>query len=154
MASSRGMRAERLPDLINHRMVRQGKAAEASVSVTFSLADWQPPDDVEPDAMEVAGPWIDPSQQQVVISRRIRIDPTGSNVVMQGDVTRIVSMGGRERREIIDELAGVALFDQRIEQCRAKLADVREHEERCRIVEAELQNSRQWLEKDCKKARR
>ncbi|MXX08881.1 MAG: chromosome segregation protein SMC [Synechococcus sp. SB0667_bin_8] len=184
LASSRGMRAERLPDLINHRMVRQGKAAEASVSVTFSLADWQPPD-VEPDAMEVAGPWIDPSQQEVVISRRIRvapggaytslysigaescslgqlqvqlrrlrIDPTGSNVVMQGDVTRIVSMGGRERREIIDELAGVALFDQRIEQCRAKLADVREHEERCRIVEAELRNSRQRLEKDCKKARR
>ncbi|HBP54215.1 MAG TPA: hypothetical protein DD643_07765 [Synechococcus sp. UBA8638] len=47
LASSRGMRAERLPDLINHRMVRQGKAAEASVSVTFSLPDWQPPDDVE-----------------------------------------------------------------------------------------------------------
>lgn len=185
LASSRGMRAERLPDLINHRMVRQGKAAEASVSVTFSLPDWQPPDDVEPDAMEGAGPWIHPSQQQVVISRRIRvapggayssiysigaescslsqlqvqlrrlrIDPTGSNVVMQGDVTRIVSMGGRERREIIDELAGVALFDQRIEQCRAKLANVREHEERCRIVEAELQNSRQRLEKDCKRARR
>ena len=189
LASSRGMRAERLPDLINHRMARQGKAAEASVSVTFSLADWHPPDDVEPDvvegAMESAGPWIDPSRQQVVISRRIRvapggayssiysigeescslsqlqvqlrrlrIDPTGSNVVMQGDVTRIVSMGGRERREIIDELAGVALFDQRIEQCRAKLANVRDHEERCRIVEAELRNSRLRLEKDCKKARR
>ena len=185
LASSRGMRAERLPDLINHRMVRQGKAAEASVSVTFALGDWQPPE-VEPDAVEVAaGPWIDPKQQEVMISRRIRlapggtyssiyaigeescslsqlqfqlrrlrIDPTGSNVVMQGDVTRIVSMGGRERREIIDELAGVALFDQRIEQCRGKLTDVREHEERCHIVEAELRNSRQRLEKDCEKARR
>ena len=184
LASSRGMRAERLPDLINHRIVRQGRAAEASVSVTFSLADWQPPD-VESDAIEVAGPWIAPTQQDVTISRRIRvapggtyssiysigaescslsqlqvqlrrlrIDPTGSNVVMQGDVTRIVSMGGRERREIIDELAGVALFDQRIEQCRAKLIDVREHEERCHIVEAELRNSRQRLERDCEKARR
>lgn len=184
LASSRGMRAERLPDLINHRLVRQGKAAEASVSVTFSLRDWQPPE-VEPDSVEVAGPWIDPKQQEVMICRRIRlapggtyssiysigaescslsqlqvqlrrlrIDPTGSNVVMQGDVTRIVSMGGRERREIIDELAGVALFDQRIEQCHGKLTDVREHEERCRIVEAELQNSRQRLERDCEKARR
>ncbi|KKZ13748.1 MAG: chromosome partitioning protein ParA [Candidatus Synechococcus spongiarum 142] len=184
LASSRGMRAERLPDLINHRIVRQGRAAEASVSVTFSLADWQPPD-VESDTIEVAGPWIAPTQQDVTISRRIRvapggtyssiysigaescslsqlqvqlrrlrIDPTGSNVVMQGDVTRIVSMGSRERREIIDELAGVALFDQRIEQCRAKLTDVREHEERCHIVEVELQNSRQRLERDCEKARR
>lgn len=186
LASSRGMRAERLPDLINHRMVRQGKAAEASVSVTFSLADWQPPDvDLEPDAMDVAGPWIDPNQQEVMISRRIRlapggtysstysigaefcslsqfqaqlrrlrIDPTGSNVVMQGDVTRIVSMGGCERREIIDELAGVALFDQRIEQCRVKLTTVQEHEERCHIVEGELRTSRQRLERDCEKARR
>ena len=184
LASSRGMRAERLPDLINHRMVRQGKAAEASVSVTFSLDDWQPPE-VEPDPVASAGPWIHPQQQEVTISRRIRlapggaynsiysigaescslsqlqvqlrrlrIDPTGSNVVMQGDVTRIVSMGDRERREIIDELAGVALFDQRIEQCRGKLTDVREHEERCHIVESELQSSRQRIERDCEKARR
>ena len=188
LASSRGMRAERLPDLINHRMVRQGKAAEASVSVTLALGDWQPPEvepDAEPDAVEAAGPWIDPRQQEVVICRRIRlapggtysstysigaeacslsqlqvqlrrlrIDPTGSNVVMQGDVTRIVSMGGRERREIIDELAGVALFDQRIEQCRGKLTDVRDHEERCHIVEGELRTGRQRLERDCEKARR
>lgn len=185
LASSRGMRAERLPDLINHRMVRQGKAAEASVSVTFALGDWQPPEEVEPDGLEVAGPWINPHQKEVMICRRIRlapggtyssiysigaeacslsqlqvqlrrlrIDPTGSNVVMQGDVTRIVSMGSRERREIIDELAGVALFDQRIEQCRGKLTAVREHEERCHIVEAELQTSRQRLERDCEKARR
>ena len=185
LASSRGMRAERLPDLINHRLVRQGKAAEASVSVTFALGDWQPPEDVGPDALDVAGPWIDPRQKEVTICRRIRlapggtyssiysigteacslsqlqvqlrrlrIDPTGSNVVMQGDVTRIVSMGGRERREIIDELAGVALFDQRIEQSRSKLTDVRDHEERCHIVEAELRTSRQRLERDCEKARR
>ena len=188
LASSRGMRAERLPDLINHRMVRQGKAAEASVSVTLALGGWQPPEvepDAEPDAMEAAGPWIDPQQQEVVICRRIRlapggtysstysigaescslsqlqvqlrrlrIDPTGSNVVMQGDVTRVVSMGGRERREIIDELAGVALFDQRIEQCRSKLMDVQDHEERCHIIEGELHASRQRLERDCAKARR
>ena len=63
-------------------------------------------------------------------------------------------MGDRERREIINELASVALFDQRIEQCRGKLTDVREHEERCHIVESELQSSRQRIERDCEKARR
>ncbi len=61
----------------------------------------------------------------------------GSNVLMmQGDATRIVSMGDRERREIIDELAGVALFDQRIEECCGKLTAVGDHEERCHIVES------------------
>jgi chromosome segregation protein len=92
-------------------------------------------------------------QQLQTQLRRIRVDPEGSNVVMQGDVTRIVSMSAKERRGIIDELAGVALFDSRIEQTRGKLDDVRDRVDRCRIVEQELRASRQKLEKDCAKAR-
>ena len=72
---------------------------------------------------------------------------------MQGDVTRIVSMSNRDRRGLIDELAGVALFDTRIEQSRRKLDDVQERQDRCRIVEQELLTARQRLEKDCAKAR-
>ena len=79
--------------------------------------------------------------------RRLRVDPEGSNVVMQGDVTRIVSMSARERRGIIDELAGVALFDSRIEQTRGKLDEVQERVERCRIVEQELLANRVFLYK-------
>ena len=36
------------------------------------------------------------------------ITPEGYNVVMQGDVTQIISMTSVERRKIIDEIAGVA----------------------------------------------
>ena len=39
---------------------------------------------------------------------KLRIYPEGYNVVLQGDVTGIITMKPRERREIIDELAGVA----------------------------------------------
>ncbi|MFM7465194.1 MAG: AAA family ATPase, partial [Cyanobium sp.] len=42
LASSRGMRAERLPDLINSAILRAGKAAETTVTVHFDLSDWQP----------------------------------------------------------------------------------------------------------------
>ena len=64
LASSRGMRAERLPDLINSAMLRAGKASETVVSVRFDLGDWQP-DDAEaglepPDD----GPWIRPGQTE------------------------------------------------------------------------------------------
>ena len=45
-------------------------------------------------------------QQLQTQLRRLRVDPEGSNVVMQGDVTRIVSMSNRDRRGLIDELAG------------------------------------------------
>ncbi|MEB3242898.1 MAG: chromosome segregation protein SMC [Cyanobacteriota bacterium] len=184
LASSRGMRAERLPDLINSAMLRAGKAAETTVTVQFDLSDWQPDGAEEGLEPPAEGPWIRPGQREWSVSRRlrvapggtysssfsadgvpcnlqqlqtqlrrIRVDPEGSNVVMQGDVTRIVSMSARERRGIIDELAGVALFDSRIEQTRGKLDEVQERVERCRIVEQELLAHRQKLEKDCAKAR-
>ncbi|WP_219904478.1 chromosome segregation protein SMC [Aphanothece minutissima] len=184
LATSRGMRAERLPDLINSAVLREGKAAETSVTVRFDLGDWQP--DSAEDGLDVPeqGPWLRRGQRQWSVTRRLRVapggtysssfsadgvpcnlqqlqtqlrrlrvDPEGSNVVMQGDVTRIVSMSARDRRGIIDELAGVALFDSRIEQSRAKLDEVVERQERCRIVEQELLAARQKLERDCAKAR-
>ena len=42
LASSRGMRADRLPDLVNSGILKAGKAAETHVSVRFDLSDWQP----------------------------------------------------------------------------------------------------------------
>ena len=61
------------------------------------------------------------------------ITPEGYNVVMQGDVTEIIAMTPNSRREIIDEIAGVAEFD-------AKKADAFEELETVqdRVDEAEL----------------
>jgi len=184
LASSRGMRAERLPDLINSAMLRAGKAAETVVSVRFDLRDWQPDEAEAGLEPPEEGPWIRTGQTEWTVTRRLRVapggtyassfsadgvpcnlqqlqtqlrrlrvDPEGSNVVMQGDVTRIVSMGARDRRGIIDELAGVALFDSRIEQTRGKLDEVQERQERCAIVQQELLAARAKLERDCAKAR-
>ncbi|WP_370586424.1 chromosome segregation protein SMC [Synechococcus sp. NOUM97013] len=184
LANSRGMRADRLPDLVNSGVLKAGKSAETTVSVRFDLSDWQP--DAAEEGLEAPeeGPWIRADQKEWTVTRklrvmpggsysssysadgipcnlqqlqtqlrRLRIDPEGSNVVMQGDVTRIVSMSNRDRRGLIDELAGVALFDSRIEQTRRKLDEVQERQERCRIVEQELLTARLRLEKDCAKAR-
>ena len=184
LANSKGMRADRLPDLVNSGILRAGKAAETVVTVRFDLSDWEPDSAEDGLDVETQGPWIKAGQQEWIVSRRLRvmpggsysssytadgepcnlqqlqtqlrrlrIDPEGSNVVMQGDVTRIVSMSNRDRRGLIDELAGVALFDNRIEQTRRKLDDVHERQERCRIVEQELISSKHRLEKDCAKAR-
>ena len=118
LATSKGMRADRLPDLVNSAVLRAGKAAETVVSVRFDLNDWEPDlaeQDLEPPE---EGPWIKPGQKEWTVTRRlrvmpggsysstysadgeicnlqqlqtqlrrIRVDPEGSNVVMQGDVT-------------------------------------------------------------------
>ena len=184
LATSRGMRAERLPDLVNSAVLRAGKSAETVVSVRFDLEGWQPDSAEEGLDVPEEGPWIKRGQKDWTVTRRLRvmpggsysssytadgencnlqqlqiqlrrlrIDPEGSNVVMQGDVTRVVSMSNKDRRGLIDELAGVALFDNRIDQARLKLDDVNDRQERCRIVEQELLLSKQRLEKDCEKAR-
>ena len=184
LATSRGMRAERLPDLVNSAVLKAGKSAETFVSVRFDLEGWQPDSAEEGLDVPEEGPWIKRGQKDWTVTRRLRvmpggsysssytadgencnlqqlqiqlrrlrIDPEGSNVVMQGDVTRVVSMSNKDRRGLIDELAGVALFDNRIDQARLKLDDVNDRQERCRIVEQELLASKQRLEKDCEKAR-
>ncbi len=61
------------------------------------------------------------------------VTPEGYNVVMQGDVTGIINMTPHERREIIDEIAGVAEFDAKKADAHEELAVVETH-----IEEAEL----------------
>jgi chromosome segregation protein len=69
------------------------------------------------------------------------VTPEGYNVVMQGDVTEIINMTPRARREIIDEIAGVAEFDAKKEAAFEELETVQEHieEAEVRIEEKEHQ---------------
>jgi chromosome segregation protein len=203
LASSKGMRAERLPDLVNHNKERRG-TVEASVTVTLDLSD--APDDVfEEDEQEEESEEVEEqgstgaeeqgsggaeeqgshnqkstewsvtrrlrvTQQGTYTSNyyingesctltelheqlnRLRIYPEGYNVVLQGDVTSIISMNSRERREIIDELAGVAAFDRKIDKTKDTLAQVKEREDDCRIIEQELIAQRDRLASDRIKA--
>lgn len=52
------------------------------------------------------------------------ITPNSYNVVMQGDVTSITSCTPYERRKVVDEIAGVADFDRRIEKATEELETV------------------------------
>jgi chromosome segregation protein len=211
LASSKGMRADRLPDLVNNKQQSNSKTSETSVSVTFDLSDLG---DLEEDFSGFTssseadsdrydnhhtngngngneqkdnsngnGNGSNGKSKDWTVTRRLRVTQGGNysstfyingqvctatelqehlsrlriyqegyNVVLQGDVTRIITMNSRERREIIDELAGVAEFDRKIEQSRKTLESVREREERFHIIEQELINSRDRLAEDRIKA--
>ncbi len=55
---------------------------------------------------------------------KYNITPNSYNVMMQGDVMSITNCTPGERRKIIDEIAGVADFDRRIEQATNELETV------------------------------
>ena len=61
------------------------------------------------------------------------VTPEGYNVVMQGDVTEIINMTPYQRRGIVDEIAGVAEFDEKKEAAFEELDTVKD-----RIGEADL----------------
>ncbi|MCY7320938.1 MAG: chromosome segregation protein SMC, partial [Phormidesmis sp. CAN_BIN36] len=201
LAGSKGMRAERLPDLVNHTQTARGRSTvEAAVTATFDLSDeldllntlGKPEgEDFEltsnqnghangnsngngasetPNAEWSVTRKLRVTQQGTYTSNyfingepctltelheqlnRLRIYPEGYNVVLQGDVTRIISMNAKERREIIDEMAGVASFDRKINQAKDKLDVVKEREDKYHIVERELIDQRDRLAQDRIKA--
>ena len=66
------------------------------------------------------------------------ITPEGYNVVMQGDVTHIIQMAPVERRKIIDEIAGVAEFDEKKKKALEELDVVRERIGRVDVILEEV----------------
>lgn len=151
LSSSRTMRAEKLTDLI-YNGDKAKKPDFAQVTIKFDNTDREMPVD----------------SNEIIISRKIRrtdsgyysyfyfngkavsltdvhtylakarVTPEGYNVVMQGDVTRIFTMSPTERRKIIDEIAGVAEFDNKRDRALNELDIVRERVERVDIIIEEV----------------
>jgi chromosome segregation protein len=165
LSSSRVMRAEKLTDLINNLSKRR----EAMVRIGFGTPQ---PDDTgtfHPEADMLPQFWI---------ARRIKETPSGTtstyyindkpctltdiheylaqfhispgtyNVMMQGDVAGIVNMSAGERRKILDEMAGIADFDRKIDQAETELNTTATNIERNQIVLAELTERMDSLAKE------
>lgn len=173
LSSSRGMRAERLSDLVHSGSLSSNRRVETHVAVTFDLG---PGEDGQPREWKVSrrlrvspGKGEDPDSLPYTSTfyindvpctlselheqlEAMHIYPNGYNVVLQGDVTSIISMNSKERRQILDELAGVATFDRKIAQANAKLEVVREQIERFRLIEQEWQAQGERLLRESEKA--
>ncbi|MCD1293695.1 chromosome segregation protein SMC [Methanocella sp. CWC-04] len=152
LSNSRTMRAEKLTDLI-YSVDGKGPGS-AEVTIRFDNTDREMPID----------------QDEISVTRRIKssdsgyysyyyfndkpcslsemheqlgkaqISPDGYNVIMQGDVTRIIETSDTERRRIIDEIAGTAEFDDKTDKALSELEVVRERIERVNIILAEVES--------------
>ncbi len=138
LSSSRNLRAEKLTDLIN---LNSGKNT-AEVSLEFSDGTR-----IRRRIKRTTNGYYSYNylnerlcKQSDIVDHLAKsgIIPHGYNVVMQGDVTRIMEMSDFERRKIIDEIAGVAEFDFKKQQSLAELDIVRERIEREELLLLEL----------------
>ena len=148
LSSSRNLRAEKLTDFINHDSGRN----TAEVALEFSDGT-----KIRRRIKRTANGYYSYNylnerlckQSDIIdhLSKR-GIIPHGYNVVMQGDVTRIMEMSDFERRKIIDEIAGVSEFDAKKQQALAELDVVRLRIEREELLLVELAKRVHELKKE------
>ncbi|MBW3019508.1 chromosome segregation protein SMC [Candidatus Woesearchaeota archaeon] len=78
-----------------------------------------------------------------------KINPDGYNIILQGDIIRLVEMSMTERRQIIEEIAGIGLYEEKKQQAINELTKV---ENKLNEAEIILKERQQYL-KDLKKDR-
>lgn len=79
------------------------------------------------------------------ILEKHNIMPNSYNVMMQGDVNSIVMCSSKARRGIIDEIAGVADFDRRIDQATNELKTVEQRVEAAALILTEVEGTLEQL---------
>jgi len=78
----------------------------------------------------------------------INLSADGHNIVVQGDITKIISMNFIQRREIIDEIAGLTEFDEKKQDALKDLDKVDQKIKETRIVLNEREAYLSELEKE------
>ena len=147
LASARNLRTEQLSDFISTHT----KKNEAFVKVVFE------PENNEEEPITVARKIRKSTQgfnsvyylnDQVSTLTEIhtrlekyRITPNSYNVMMQGDVMSITNCSTVERRKIIDEIAGIADFNRRIDKAQEELLTVEERVENANLILTEIESS-------------
>lgn len=168
--SSKVIRAGRLTDLIFNGGSTKKPADYCKVSLVFDNSDRTIPIDNEEVTLTRFVKYADGAQAQDYYSyfyingkcsslsefenllAYAQISGDGYNIVQQGDVNAIISMGGVERRKIFDSIAGVAKFDSDIRSSEEKKAGLNANLERIQIILEETKARLSELEDERAKA--
>jgi len=152
LSTSRTLRAERISQFINNTSRRN----EAAVKITLAV-DSNTGFSVTRKIRKGAGGFSSVyylNDKNVTLTEihdelaKHNITPTCYNVMMQGDVIGIINMTPFERRKILDEIAGVADFDRRIEQAKKELETVESRVDKSSIILNEIDIRLSQLEEE------
>ena len=81
-------------------------------------------------------------QEVLELLAQAGIDPHGFNIILQGEIMRFVKMPADERRKIIEEVAGISVYEMRKEK---SLRELEKTEEKLRQVNAILRERTNYL---------
>jgi chromosome segregation protein len=161
--SSKALRADRLTHLFFNGGAAKKPATECEVSLVFDNGDHLLPSDAaevevtryvklapsDPDGyysyFYVNGKRTTQTEIDGLLSHA-RLSGDGYNLVQQGDVNKIVTMGSVPRRGLVERLAGINQYDDELERAAAKRADLDQNLERLKTLLGEIRTRLQALE--------
>ncbi len=164
-SSAKRLRADRMHEMIFHGSKKRSAMDTATVSIYFENKDRKIP--VEEDEVIITrkvnkkGISIYKLNGQTVTREKILeilrpagIHPEGHNIILQGDITDVIEMSPIERREIIDEIAGIREFDEKREKAIRELEKVEERLKEAKIILGERFNILEKLKRESEGAKK
>ncbi|MEM3374634.1 MAG: chromosome segregation protein SMC [Candidatus Woesearchaeota archaeon] len=158
-SSSKSLRAEKTANLIYNGGKTKQPAKEASVIIYFDNSNNEFP--INEKEVKITrtvkqnGNSIYKINDKTVTRNQIvellshaRINPDGYNIVLQGDIVRIVEMSPIERRQIIEEIAGISIYEEKKQKALNELNKVEEKLKEADIILAEREVYLKELKKD------
>ncbi|MFH1770621.1 MAG: chromosome segregation protein SMC [archaeon] len=143
-SSAKGLRAEKSANLIYNGGKKKTPAKQGEVSIFFDNSkkyfNMDSPQVKITRIIKHSGQSVykindeTRTRQQILeLLSAARVDPDGYNIILQGDIVRLVEMSLVERRQIVEEIAGISVYEEKKEKSLRELNRVEE-----RLNEADI----------------
>jgi chromosome segregation protein len=158
-SSAKGLRAEKSANLIYNGGKSKSPAKDAEVSIVFDNSKKEFPINskevkitriVKQSGQSIykINDEVRTRQQVVEVLSTARIDPNGHNIILQGDITRFMDMKPVERREIIEEVSGISVYEDKKQKSLNELERVEKKLNEAKIILTEREAYLKELKKD------
>ncbi len=158
-SSSKSLRAERAANLIYNGGKLKQPAKQGEVSIFFdNNKKTFPTDDSEVKITRIvrhSGQSVYKINDQTRTRQEIldllsiaKINPNGYNIILQGDIVKFVEMHPDQRRELIGEIAGITVYEEKKHKALLELQKVDERLKETEIVLTERNTYLKELKKD------
>ena len=158
-SSAKSLRAEKSSNLIYNGGKAKNPAKQGEVSIFFDNANKMfPTEDEEVKITRIVrqnGQSVYKINDEARTRQEVlellgiaRINPDAYNIILQGDIIKLVEMHPNERRELIGEIAGISIYEEKKHKAILELEKVDERLKETEIVLAERNTYLKELKKD------
>ncbi|MBW2973458.1 chromosome segregation protein SMC [Candidatus Woesearchaeota archaeon] len=158
-SSSKSLRAEKSANLIYNGGKSKKPLNNAEVSIVFDNKQKTFP--VEEDTVKISRIVRHDGVSRYKINNKTKtrqeivdmlslasIHPDGYNIILQGDIVKLVEMSHVERRQIIEEIAGISVYEEKKQKALSELQKVEDKLNEAEIILKERQTYLKELKKD------